>query len=311
VAQAFIAAVLLSRDEGRWAMRIRRRYLPTRHGDMHVAECGDGPALLMLHSTPRSWRQFLPVLPALAHGFRVILPDTLGFGASDPLPPGVSMEILADSVADVLDALHPAPLPVYGFHTGNKVAAALAVAQPARVTRLMLSGQTHSLIPEKGARDAAIWKIVRKYFAGAPPDGVPGLARKWAADFAVLSSTWWDSHALADPQLDDARLAERERYAADYIAARRSLVPIYHANFAFDFGAALAALRVPTHLVEFAMPAEEHLGRQAQRVAAMLRAPSAATVFENTGSDAHEIRAAELATLIAAFARDETLESAP
>jgi pimeloyl-ACP methyl ester carboxylesterase len=298
----------LSQPQSWAAVLISRRYVATRHGTMHVAEAGAGPALLMLHSTPRSWRQFLPVMPALAARFRLIVPDTLGFGASDPLPPAATIEMLAEATADLLETLHPAALPVYGFHTGNKIGAALAAAAPGRVARLILSGQTHSLIPEQQPRDQAIWTIVRKYFAGATPGQEPDPGRKWAADFAVLSGCWWNPQTLADPVLSEHRLGEQERYAADYIAARRSLVPIYRANFAFDFGACLARLAVPLHLVEFATPAEEHLGRQAERLAAMLavQLPEAgATVFENTGADAHETRAVELAALIAAQAQPQ------
>lgn len=275
-----------------------RRYLATRHGSLHVAIAGEGPPLLLLHSTPRSWRQFIPLLPHLAPRATLVMPDTLGFGASDPLPPRADFTMLAEATCDALDALGLDRLPVYGFHTGNKIAACLARLAPARVSGLMLSGQTHSLIPDKARRDEAIWQIVRKYYAGAGrDDDAADPLRRWAADFAVIAGTWMEPGALSDPVANQAHLGELERYAADFIACRHSLMPIYRANFAFDFAEAVAALAIPPHIVEFATPAEAHFGPQAEALAALCPG-GGTTTFEKTGSNAHEIRAAEIAALI-------------
>ena len=275
-----------------------RRYLATRHGSMHVALAGEGPPVLLLHSTPRSWRQFIPLLPYLSSRFKLVMPDTLGFGASDPLPLQADFAMLADATCDLLDALGLERLPVYGFHTGNKIAACIADRAPQRVTGLMLSGQTHSLIPDKARRDDAIWRIVKKYYAGAGrDDAVADALRRWAADFAVLAGTWMEPRALSDAVADEAHLGELERYAADFIACRHSLMPIYRANFSFDFAEAVARLTIPPHIVEFATPAEEHCGRQAEALASLCPG-GGTTTFENTGSNAHEIRTLELAALI-------------
>ena len=45
---------------------------------------------------------------------------------------------------------------MFGMHTGNKVAAALAADRPDRVDRLVLAGQTHSLTLEKDERNAGL-----------------------------------------------------------------------------------------------------------------------------------------------------------
>ena len=65
---------------------IERSFVPLAAGRVHVAACGAGRPILLLHQTPRSWDEYREVLPLLASKYRAIAMDTLGFGDSDPLP---------------------------------------------------------------------------------------------------------------------------------------------------------------------------------------------------------------------------------
>lgn len=279
-----------------------KAYFTSSLGRVHYAEAGDGPAMLMLHSTPRSHRQFHDLQPLLAGSFRTLAPDTLGFGASDRLPPQVAFDALADGLVELLDERGIVRTHVYGFHTGNKIAAALAARHPERVDHLVLSGQTHSLIPDKTKRDDAIRLLVQKYFtaADAPADDPQALMRRWAADFGLISQSWWGSDLLKHGAAGAAVYAAHQRYVADLILCRDSIVNIYRANFAFDFGAALAAIVAPALVIEFATPAEEHLGRQAAPAAKALASGHGITL-ENTGGGVHDEKSDVLFRLIADF----------
>lgn len=76
--------------------------------EFHVDDVGTGPAILMLHGFPDSaalWRH--QVADLVAAGFRVVVPDLRGFGAS-ARPPAVAdyrVEQLLGDVVGVLDAL--------------------------------------------------------------------------------------------------------------------------------------------------------------------------------------------------------------
>ena len=283
-----------------WSTALNRHYVETTMGQIHLGRGGEGPHLLMIHSTPRSHRQFHLLYPSLVDRFHVIAPDTPGFGQSCAFPKDASFEDLADNLVAVLDRLEIPRTHVYGFHTGNKIAAALAARHPGRVDRLVLSGQTHSLIADKAKRDAAIAKIVAKYFTGEA-DAETGHLRAWMSDFAIVTGIWLDPAVMAEARLDDRRLAQLERYASDYILARRTLVPIYHANFAFDFDAAIRGIQRPTLVMEFATPQEEVLGRQAARLAARIGKSSRSLAYENTNAHAHDIRPDEIAEEISSF----------
>lgn len=118
---------------------VRRRYVDLAHGQLHLAEAGDGPAVVLLHQTPRSVDEFRDVLPLLADaGLRAVAIDSPGYGASDPLP-AMSIELLAAAVRQGLEAAGVRRAVVVGHHTGGVVAVELAAAAPQVVAGLVLS----------------------------------------------------------------------------------------------------------------------------------------------------------------------------
>jgi pimeloyl-ACP methyl ester carboxylesterase len=49
--------------------------------DVHLAEAGDGPPVVLLHGFPELWYSWRHQLPALARaGYHVIAPDLRGYG---------------------------------------------------------------------------------------------------------------------------------------------------------------------------------------------------------------------------------------
>lgn len=124
------------------ARPIRRAYLDTPGGQVHVREHGEGTPVLLLHQTASSSVMWERVMRAFAPGYRLIAMDTPGFGGSDPVPAGVvpTMGWYADRAREVLDALGVYRAHVVGHHTGAMVAAELAAAHPERVDRLALIG---------------------------------------------------------------------------------------------------------------------------------------------------------------------------
>src|SRR5262245_38594363 len=85
---------------------IERSFVSLGFGPVHVAACGAGRPVLLLHQTPRSWDEYRDVLPLLASKYRAIAMDTVGFGDSDPLPAGRdSIEMWAQCAHELLAAL--------------------------------------------------------------------------------------------------------------------------------------------------------------------------------------------------------------
>ena len=157
---------------------ISTRRIATPLGAVHTALGGVGAPILFLHPTPLSHAHFAALFPHLTDSYRIIAPDTLGFGDSDPVPTDVTMDALAGAMVALLDAVGVSRAYVYGFHTGNKIGAALAALHPDRVDKVILAGQTHSLIDDKTARDAAIRPFAEKFLGPTPPAD-PDAYRRW------------------------------------------------------------------------------------------------------------------------------------
>lgn len=117
---------------------VRFGYADTEFGQLHYAEQGTGPALVLLHQTPRSLDEFRELIPLLAGEFRVIAMDMVGFGASAALPAPQTIEQYARGAFALLDALGIERAAVLGHHTGAAVALEMA-ASGDRVRAALLS----------------------------------------------------------------------------------------------------------------------------------------------------------------------------
>src|SRR5476651_316764 len=108
---------------------IERSFVSTPSGRIHIAAAGSGQPILLLHQTPRSWDEFREVLPLLGRHFRAIAMDTMGYGDSDQLPmEAISIENLAASAHQLLEALGHRSVVVVGHHTGAVIALEIAAA---------------------------------------------------------------------------------------------------------------------------------------------------------------------------------------
>jgi pimeloyl-ACP methyl ester carboxylesterase len=280
---------------------MKRGYADTPEGQIHYYTHGRGDPLLLLHETPRSALSFVPLMRRLGGRFRCFAVDTLGFGCSDPLPPKVTMEGLGRNMTHFLDTQKIARAHVLGFHTGNKIAAAMAAGFPDRVGKAVLVGMTHSLVVSRKHRDAAIMGIVRKYMTAyrESPDG-GHLVRAWAADYGSLAGIWWDPAVMTARRITDGALRRQEARMIEMVQCRRSIKQIYAMNFGFDLAATLRRIKLPALVVECCVPEEAHLGVQGPALMRLLMRGELVTL-KGAGFDATETRAADIAKAASRF----------
>ncbi|WP_284748210.1 alpha/beta fold hydrolase [Amycolatopsis sp. RTGN1] len=170
-------------------------YVTVPGGQVHYAEQGSGPAVLLLHQTPRSLDEYRELQPLLATGHRVIALDMPGFGNSAALPAPQRIEDYAQGTLAALDALGVGRTAVLGHHTGGVVAVELAAAAPDRITAVVLSstpwtdaGYRASHVDGPGVDGAvrepggghllAWWEQRRPYY----PAGATGLLDRFVRD---------------------------------------------------------------------------------------------------------------------------------
>lgn len=282
-----------------------RRYVDTAVGQVHLRVEGSGPPLLLLGSTGRSSRMFEPLIPLLRGQFQVLAPDLPGSGHSDPLPAGVTIPALAESMAQVLDSLGVERAHVYGFHTGNKIGTALAANRPDRVDRLVLAGQSHSLIPSNEERNRVIGQRTQNYFAGRDTSDPPAQAiRDWTGLQRTVNDLWWPAALQAEGPDRAAALAQARRQVLDELECGEAIPALYQANFAYDLQADLQRIAAPTLVLEVETPDERRtLGAQAAAVCALIRGASSRTLRANGFRLTLEDQADELAAVLLEFLR--------
>jgi pimeloyl-ACP methyl ester carboxylesterase len=107
---------------------------------VHYRRCGEGPALLMVHQSPRSSAEYEPLMRKWAEHFTCIAPDTPGFGQSDPLAGSPEIADFADALCETMDALGIGSCPAYGFHSGGIILVTALKRQPQRFRCLAVGG---------------------------------------------------------------------------------------------------------------------------------------------------------------------------
>lgn len=258
---------------------VRKAYAQTPSGQIHYAEAGEGPPLILLSETARTHRHFRRLMPMLSPYFRTIALDTPGYGNSHPLPDPLSIEALAACIAAFIEAIGLEKSHVFGVNLGNKIASAFAAKFPNRVDHLVLAGYTHSIIPDHGARNTAIKPIVDGYAGprSVLPDG-SHLVRQWLRTFKTAADMWWPERLLTSTDVRPEEIENIEARVSDYLLGWRSVDPVYRAVYEYDLAQAYREIKAPTLIIELVTPQEEHLGPQADKVVAMLSSGAAAVV---------------------------------
>jgi len=204
-----------------------------------VRVAGDGPAVLCLHSTGSSSRQWSRLTERLSMRFRVISADLISHGRSRPWARGEAPSIDAelDALSTVVETL-PGAVHVVGHSYGGAVAIRLALRHPTRVTtvsafepvmfRQLLDAHPYDDAAMEAVRVAGT--IHRGLAAGKPEQAAQSFYDYW-------------SGAGAWQQLDD----ESRRTIAERMPAAFAC---FQALFADQTPrAALARLEIPTLLM--------------------------------------------------------------
>src|SRR5215469_11284229 len=116
--------------------------------NIHLAEAGEGPLVLLLHGFPElvySWRHQLSALAQA--GYHAVAPDMRGYGRTDA-PADVcrySMLHLAGDVIGIAEGLGQPSFVVAGHDRGSPVAANVGLFRPDMVRGVVLLGDVDSL----------------------------------------------------------------------------------------------------------------------------------------------------------------------
>jgi 2-hydroxymuconate-semialdehyde hydrolase len=170
-----------------------------------------------------AWANWRLAIPEWSKQFRVIAPDQIGFGFTDPPVDGVyTLQRWVDHVVSLLDHLEIGPTNVVGNSFGAAVALRVAIEHPERVGRLVLMGPVGVTFPITLALDE-VWgyspsvesmRRMLDLFAfdrGLVTDELaelryrasirPGVQEAFSAMFPAPRQRWVDALASSDDEI--------------------------------------------------------------------------------------------------------------
>jgi pimeloyl-ACP methyl ester carboxylesterase len=107
--------------------------------DIKPGDISNGKTIVLLHGKNFNgyyWKEVIPLLTK--EGYRVIVPDQIGWGRSDKPDIHYSFHMLAHNTALLLDSLHIDKIFLAGHSMGGMLAARFAMLYPDRVEKLIL-----------------------------------------------------------------------------------------------------------------------------------------------------------------------------
>lgn len=171
------------------AITIKRGFVDRSWGQVHYRTAGNGPVLVLTHTTYFSSRSFIRVMPLLALDFRVIVPDTPGQGESENPPTQWSIPQYATELLEVLDTLNVKDFYLVGNSTGAAIAGEAAVMCSSRIKKLVLFGMPRwkdqaarqnlrqspffygpPEVKEDGSHYSANWQRIKSLCVNEPPE---------------------------------------------------------------------------------------------------------------------------------------------
>ena len=138
--------------------------------NLEVAEAGpdEGPLVILLHGFPDLWQGWhFQIVPLVASGYRVLLPNQRGYGESDK-PQDIAaydLDILADDIAALADSERRERFHLVGHDWGGIVACWTAARFPQRVDRLAMLSAPHPAAFRKYVRSHPT-QMVKSSYAG-------------------------------------------------------------------------------------------------------------------------------------------------
>lgn len=154
-------------------------------GDLFYEIVGEGPPLLLIAGFSGNTTGWLPVQPALAEHFTLIMFDNRGAGRSCVPPGPYTIAQMADDAVALLAHLGVERAHVLGSSMGGMIAQEVALRHPERVAKLILNVTAARPTPVLTRfLEANIWAIEH----GMPPEDRAFWVLPWMASPAIMTA---------------------------------------------------------------------------------------------------------------------------
>jgi pimeloyl-ACP methyl ester carboxylesterase len=189
--------------------------------NIHYAETGDGPPLVLLHGLWGGLNEWQPIIDPLAETHRVIVMDFIGFHGSDKPDVRYHNALLAQFLVGFIEALGLADVTLMGHAMGANAATYAAVHHPGVISALVLVDGAGYRNPDRDLSQppSAGMLRFRRIATGSSLNATRGLLTRRVADPALITDEWveeafglWvrSAGAIGDMLLEGGDLTEEE-----------------------------------------------------------------------------------------------------
>jgi pimeloyl-ACP methyl ester carboxylesterase len=151
---------------------VRHRIIKVGDVDLHVADAGEGPPVLLLHGYPQHWYVWRKVIQDLARDHHVIVPDLRGFGWSEAPRDGYDKETLMRDVLGLLDQLGVESVRVAGHDWGGWIGMLMGTLAPERLERVLVMSVSHIWFTRSFRTLGVFWRVWHGMTLSLPHVGI-------------------------------------------------------------------------------------------------------------------------------------------
>jgi pimeloyl-ACP methyl ester carboxylesterase len=178
---------------------VEGRYADVNGVHLYYEIHGSGRPLILLHGGLGAGEVMRPILPALAAGHQVILPDLQGHGRTADIDRPIDARLMADDIAALIDLLGLDRPDLFGYSLGGGVAFWVASKYPDRVGRLVMVAtnmRRDAIYPEMLAQQSQVGPDAAEFMKDTPmyqlyeriaprPEDFPRLLGKIGQSMAI------------------------------------------------------------------------------------------------------------------------------
>ena len=190
----------------------------------------DAPVVTLSHSLASSLEMWEAQIPALVGRYRVLRYDIRGHGGSEVPPGPYTLEMLADDVLGLLDALGVKRTHFLGLSMGGMIGQAVALKRPDVLASLVLADTACRMAPEAGP----LWDA---RIATAQEQGMAALAE------GTLERWFTQPFITRAPEVvDRLRMLIRTTAPQGFVSCSQAIR-------ALDYADRLHEIRIPTLII--------------------------------------------------------------
>lgn len=170
---------------------------------LHYVIAGSGPAVVLIHGYPQTWRTWRHVIPALAGRFTVIAPDYRGAGDSSRPVGGYDKKTMAADINGLVRKLGFETAAIVGHDIGMMVAYAYAASFPDQTGRLVVMDAflPGTQVGDEIVRNPRLWHLSFHGLRDVPEFLTAGREREYLGYF--LRNYSMNMDAFPPSELDE------------------------------------------------------------------------------------------------------------